>query len=442
MSDLAATNDFGIQLEFDSSSFARLTHYLFRYPAKFHPPVAKALLSRYVERNGWVLDPFCGSGSLLVEARAAGIHSMGVDIDPVAVFVSDVKTRCFSTEALTRASTGLFKSLKPLRRSQAEYNERQFVDILDGEMARAIVDEQLPVPAIPNLTHWFRKYVVVDLGRILRAIHQQPMSQRNRDFFSLCFAATIRAASNADPVPVSGLEVTSHMKKKDEAGRVIDPFALFEKSVNRSLQAISEFGLVAKPSTRVRTSQADATLLKSSVFRLFDAVITSPPYHNAVDYYRRHQLEMYWLGMTKSQAERLDLLPKYIGRPSQRRTHPFVQEGVIQSDLARQWEERIRVVDPRRADNFKHYVVAMSRVFGQISRVLRRGGNAVFVVGHSTWNGDQIPTAELMKGIAGDKFEFVEQLSYPVPNRYMSYARRNGASIDREYVVAFHRTKK
>jgi hypothetical protein len=54
---------------FDRSNEQRhpgLSHYLFRFPAKFHPPVARALLERHAPKRGFVLDPFCGSGTLLV----------------------------------------------------------------------------------------------------------------------------------------------------------------------------------------------------------------------------------------------------------------------------------------------------------------------------------------------------------------------------------------
>nr|MDQ4041145.1 site-specific DNA-methyltransferase [Actinomycetota bacterium] len=71
----------------------RYTHYLFRYPAKFHPPVAQALLERYTEPGDCVLDCFCGSGTLLVEATVAGRSAVGSDVDPVAAFVSRVKAR-------------------------------------------------------------------------------------------------------------------------------------------------------------------------------------------------------------------------------------------------------------------------------------------------------------------------------------------------------------
>jgi DNA methylase len=71
----------------------RYTHYLFGYPAKFHPPVARALLERHTEPGDCVIDCFCGSGTLLVEAAISGRSAIGSDVDPVAAFVSRVKVK-------------------------------------------------------------------------------------------------------------------------------------------------------------------------------------------------------------------------------------------------------------------------------------------------------------------------------------------------------------
>jgi SAM-dependent methyltransferase len=428
------------RLTYDGKGFARLTHYIFRFPAKFHPPVIRALLDTYTRPGDRILDPFCGSGSLLVEAAVSGRHAVGTDIDPVAVFVSRVKTRRFDIPGLANTLDRLTNALRTSTHPAAVYEERQFIDLPQPDVDAAIAGEELWVPAIPNLAHWFRRYVILDLARLRKQILALEAPEDHRDFLLLCFASIIRAASNADPVPVSGLEVTAYMKQRDEAGRVVDPFALYALATHRALAAVSEFTAKAHSGVEIAAFAADATTLASHQLAPADAVITSPPYHNAVDYYRRHQLEMFWLGLTRTQSERLALLPRYIGRPNVPASHPYVQDERELSPLARSWEARIRQVSTGRANDFRHYIVAMHRTFEQLARVIRPRGCALFVVGHSSWNNSEIPTAALFIELAGSAFVIEEQLWYPIKNRYMSYSRHNGASIEKEYVLVFRRT--
>jgi hypothetical protein len=79
-------------------SFDRSTHYAFRFPAKFHPPVARYLVDNFSKAGDWVIDPFCGSGTLLVEGVQAGRRMHGVDLDPIAAFISRIK----STDGIIR----------------------------------------------------------------------------------------------------------------------------------------------------------------------------------------------------------------------------------------------------------------------------------------------------------------------------------------------------
>jgi hypothetical protein len=113
----------------------------------------------------------------------------------------------------------------------------------------------------------------------------------------------------------------------------------------------------------------------------------------------------------------------------------------IDTPLVASWERQIRKSHPERADAFKHYVVAMGKAFREISSVLKPGGLALFVVGHSRWNGKVIPTSKLFVELAGPSMVLVDHLWYPVTNRYMSYSRHNGASIDTEYVLVFKSVK-
>ena len=428
------------RLNFAGVDAPRLTHYLFRFPAKFHPPVVHALIRAYTTSGQTLLDPFCGSGTLLVASAAEGRHAIGSDVDPVAVFVAQVKTHRLHPSHL-RASWALLRPLlETIARSADEYDDRRFVDISQSEYNALLLKERLWTPAIPNFIHWFRRYVVVDLARILSRIERVEVPDNHRAFFRLIFASIVRKASNADPVPVSGLEVTAHMKALDAAGRRIDPIGLFLKATDRGLSAVEAYWQATAQTSRVSVFQADATSLSSRLRKRVDAVITSPPYHNAVDYYRRHKLEMFWLGFTENHAARLELLPKYIGRPRVRRQDPLLQRLGEMGPLSTQWHDRIRAVSAIRADSFAHYLLSMKDSFNQLAPAIRAGGTAIFVLGHSEWNGSKLPTCDLFLEMAGDAFHLVEKLWYPVKNRYMSYRRRNGADINQDHVLVFRRT--
>jgi len=417
----------------------RLTHYLFRYPAKFHPPVVSALLDRYTRPGDLVLDPFVGSGTALVEASVLGRRSVGVDVDPVAVEVSRAKTRRYDVAKAHRASKKLLDQLLPFERNESDYAELMFEDISDEAMNECLAHEGLWIPAIPRLGHWFRRYVTVDLARIVHAIDATRMDAKSRLLLRIVLASIIRNASNADPVPVSGLEYTSHMRRRDEEGRLVNVYALFRGALQKALAAIEEYArsvVVDLPEPVVLCG--DATRLPHQLPTEVDAVLTSPPYHNAVDYYRRHQLEVFWLGLTASQADRHRLLPQYIGRPRVAQTTPLLQLPWQPGPLAAHWETRIREVSSTRANDFRHYSQAMALSFAQLAKIVRAGSPVILVVGHSTWNGYELPTADLLQELAG-QFELSELFYYPIKNRYMSYTRHNQASIEKEYVLVFKR---
>ena len=429
------------RLDFSGIEAPRLTHYLFRFPAKFHPPVAHSLIQSYTRPGQTVLDPFCGSGTLLLAASAEGRNAIGSDVDPVAVFISEVKTHRFKPGHLRASWASLRPLLEAAARSTQEYSDLSTTDISLVNYEGVIAAEQLWVPNIPNLFHWFRHYVIIDLARMLRLIDDADIPETHRSFFKLTFASIIRKASNADPIPVSGLEVTTHMKRLDANGRLVNPPELFVKATETALSAVESYCTATTRNSRISVVQADATSLKSRVRRRVDAVITSPPYHNAVDYYRRHKLEMFWLGFTKTQEDRLDLLPKYIGRPNVRQREPLLQRRNELGLLSGQWYEKIKAVSTKRADAFVHYLISMKDVFSQLARVVRSGAPVAFVLGNSAWNGKSLPTAELFLEIAGDSFRLEKKLWYPVKNRYMSYGRHNGADINQEYVLVFRRNE-
>lgn len=425
-------------LRFSSSRSPKLTHYAFRYPAKFHIPVVRELIERYTSVRSICLDPFNGSGTLIVEALASNRNAIGLDVDPVAVFVSRAKTMRIPPERLQAYSLGFAKKVRNKLSKDTTLQRRLQTDIARSTYEKRLSTEGLTPPPIPNLDHWFRRSVIVQLTRIKTILLKMDVEKDIRDFLLLCFASIIRPCSNADPTPVSGLEVTSHMRKKEESGRTIDVEKELLKAIERCMTGAIEFYKVASSRVAVTNAFHDARQLAGSPYAA-DAVITSPPYHSAVDYYRRHQLEMYWLDLIGCQQERIDLIPSYLGRSHIAKKY-LPTTTSKPGKIGKYWFERIRAINEQRANAFHHYYQGMHDFFSGVSSLLPQGAPLVLVVGNNKVHGEEFPTVQLFNELSKDYFVLHERFWYPVKNRYMSYDRHNGASIDREYVLVWRRS--
>jgi hypothetical protein len=74
-----------------------LTHNFYRYPARFAPEFAEAVILEFSKEGDWVLDAFMGGGTTIVEAVANGRNALGIDINPLAHFIAKVKTTPLSS---------------------------------------------------------------------------------------------------------------------------------------------------------------------------------------------------------------------------------------------------------------------------------------------------------------------------------------------------------
>lgn len=417
----------------------RYTHYLFRFPAKFHPPALRSLIARYTKCGETILDPFCGSGTLLVESLIAGRHAIGIDVDPVATFISRIKSTPIDPNVLQDILVSLSEHFDDYRRSESAYDRLKFADLSPNTLKRRRTE--LDIPGIPALTHWFRSYVAIDLAHIRNLISAVRAPPNVRAFFYGVFASIIRNASNADPVPVSGLEVTSYMRRLDKAGRYIDPFLLFERRAAREIRGMEQLWR-AKHNVSIRVWTDSATHF---AHRLrgdkVDVIITSPPYNTSVDYYRRHMLETYWLGLVADSTDRALLADRYIGRGSiPQRISPRAAQ--FESNYVNRLIGQSRVISALRERVVRHYCSSMQNVLTQCAKALAVGGKAVFVVGNAKWNGRRVNATRLLEQLAKPEFRLIDRLSYPVRNRYMSYSRHNAADVDHEYVVVLQKRNK
>lgn len=98
----------------DAAPVSGLTHNFYRYPARFSPVFVRAVILALSEPGDWVMDPFAGGGTTLVEALAAGRNVLGIDVSGLAAFVCEAKTLvldCGDAEALWRWARRLPKAI-------------------------------------------------------------------------------------------------------------------------------------------------------------------------------------------------------------------------------------------------------------------------------------------------------------------------------------------
>ena len=90
-----------IRAAVDPSRVTGLTHNFYRYPARFSPVFARSVIQAFSKPGDWVLDPFAGGGTTLVEAMALGRHALGIDVSSLAAFVCEAKTAIVTDDDTT-----------------------------------------------------------------------------------------------------------------------------------------------------------------------------------------------------------------------------------------------------------------------------------------------------------------------------------------------------
>jgi site-specific DNA-methyltransferase (cytosine-N4-specific) len=261
------------------------THGIHPYPAKFIPQIPRALIAALYPGDGSVvLDPFCGSGTTLVEAAAAGAPAVGVDLHPLACLISKVK-------------------VTPLRVSLSAAAERV------ASVARR--SDSLLLPQIPGVDHWFKLEIQVALAGLLRAIAAEA-DEDLRD--------ALRVALSSIVVRVSNQESDTRYAAIEKLVSPASVVALFLRAAHSLDRSVSETWPGLLPTPRVDILNRDIlTVRPEDISRRVSLVVTSPPYPNAYEYWLYHKYRMYWLGMDPIavRAREIGARPNYFKRNPQ-----------------------------------------------------------------------------------------------------------------------------
>ncbi|MBC8185007.1 hypothetical protein H8E88_28270 [candidate division KSB1 bacterium] len=261
-----------------------LTHSFHEYKGRFYPQLAKSFMNFANLKPGEiVLDPFCGSGTTLVESFLFGANAIGVDINPIAYLLTKAKIRSFYISIDELLKTKSFFEQIHLT-NDFDYNIESFSHALD----------------IEYLLRWFPKR---NLKQILFLLEQFSL-QENEDIqflLKITLSNIFRDFSNQDP---SQLRI--RRRKTPPPRNLIERF---KADLTSNIQSLIKFQKLnfLNFNAEIKNYLGDVRSLSSSTgicSSSIDLAITSPPYATALPYIDTDRLSLYVFGYTQRDSFR------------------------------------------------------------------------------------------------------------------------------------------
>ncbi|MES1157523.1 MAG: DNA methyltransferase [Haliangium ochraceum] len=322
-----------------------LTHGFHSYAGRMHPSIARGAIGRFSQPGDRVLDPFCGSGTVLVEAMGAGRSAVGVDASPLGVAIAQVRTTLLTDE----------------QRAELVAEARRIAEEV-GENARRRRRPEVPAWGGKEFERFFPHvaFELFGLRELVMQTRQTPVGRALR----LCFS------SNLVKLMKEGPEAPRDGAVKRIARGV--PSRLFS---DRAVELASSLAVLQRrmppgtPAPEVRLGDAcdlGGGVASGSV-RL---VLSSPPYAGTYDYAAQHDVRFAWLELPRRSFERAQLGAR------------TAASGFGADPAA--WR------------------ASQTRWLGEMGRVLGPGGHALLVVGDGVV-GDRAEEASAAIAAASDR---------------------------------------
>lgn len=407
-------------LDFHGENSTYSSHAIHAFPAKFPPQLPRLFIESLTEINDLILDPMAGSSTTLLEAVMLDRRAVGVDIDPLALKIGNVKLA-------PKAIAGIeHEGLQAVSKAEVYFHKNR--SRLKTQLKSRYSKENLEF-----IEYWFQPETRLELLALLQGI-ERVEDRQIRNFLLLNFSSTIITKSGGVSMALDLAHTRPH---RVDSKPVRSAFEEFAKRLKRNLKNIGESRQPA--GGHLLTAGTVECLPLADNFA--DLIVTSPPYaSNAIDYMRAHKFSLAWFGHSVKALGKLR--SKYIGGES--------LNGIELLDLpafSRQVVETIKKIDNKKAMVLHRYYSEMRLALREIHRVLRPGKAAVIVVGNSVMRGISTETAECL-GEIGEQagFELVHTgVRHLDRDKRMLPARGKNATANskieermhEEYVIGF-----
>lgn len=384
-------------------------HSIGNYPARFIPEIPRWAIHNYTSENQTVLDPFCGSGTTLIESLIAKRNAIGIDHNPVAVLFARIKTKPFSDISI-----------------------QDSVMELKSNLANTTTKYELP--EFKNRDFWFEKDVVIALGKLKAAINLTTNST-SKDFFLGVFLDLVNVVSKVGSGQILQARRSNYNNKKSYSQQDVQNL-FFEKLSNYYKLLRTVFRNFSK-NHEPKVINSDAKSLK--LIDKIDAIITSPPYINAIDYIWASKLKLHWSGFIQNDNERLNLSSMEIGTER-------IKDIEIDSTGILELDKKIEDIqmgvkykaskgqNELRAKVTYKYFRDMNQHFSKAAELLERESLYCLVMGDNNICKVEIPTAKYLSELAeinGFRKEF--QFNVLLKNKSLNIPRNVEWASDIKY---------
>lgn len=370
--------------DFVGADTKEYTHSFHIYPAMMIPQVAREILNRYKTKEMSVLfDPYCGTGTSLVEGSLVGLKCIGTDLNPLARLISKSK--------VTKVNINNIKSL---------FRDFEKYIILDNYI-------DLKKPNINNIDFWFKEKQINDLLSIKYFI-DEIKDEDEKDFFLVPFSETLREVS----LTRNGEFKLYRIPKEKIDTWNPNTIELFKEKVKRNIDGYIEYENENKVYNHEVYNFNSSEEIPNDLIQenSVDIVITSPPYGDSgttVAYGQFSTLSNEWLGI--EDARKLD--KKLMGG----KTTDIEKTGFEQLD------EIIKTIEaerPKRAREIWSFYRDYKKSMENVSKTIKKNGICAYVVGNRRVSDIELPTDEFTRFVFEQNgFKHIETIVRNIPNK-------------------------
>ncbi len=376
------------------------------FPARMAPDTVAHWL-KDLPAGARVLDPMCGSGVVVRQSALLGHRARGFDIDPLAVLMSKVWTRKGRHDVLFDVSSKLLATAQ---------HPRRFSHLDLPWVARCVETQAF-------IEYWFAKPQRSALARLAWEIAL--LRSVEEDWICDCLQLALSRIIITKHVGASLAWDVSHSRPhRVRNDNDFDVYKGYKKAIDR-LVLLLDSEVLPKAGAIQRGDCRSLSMLKRGSI---DAVVTSPPYLNAIDYLRGHKLALVWMGY--SIPELRDLRATSIGTE---RASAREKNSSEMGDL----EYAVRSIRklPNRQRSIVHkYAQDATLMIREMRRVLAGDGIMVLVLGDSNLRGVPVYNSRIFKHIASRSgFILADERKRPLQSnrRYLPISASSGALANR-----------